>query len=221
MYSKQAAERSLWDRERIGTTPQKSMSPATRRDPVWDTGRDRITLSAAEIDGCPDVTVRITLRLPPGKTDPDGHRHLEKTFLVDHTPGALSAGLYLARMLHLDPLHPGKEARHVPLFRDPRTNAEITYEAAKRELMLRLRLAGYPDLASGLHSLRGGAGTALNDTAGSFIAGAAGHWVSNAKYSYFFQLRNSTELGALRMARDDAGSLADPSGPALKRPRRA
>ena len=35
------------------------------------------------------------------------------------------------------------------------------------------------------------------------------------------QLSNLNELGARHMARDDAGPLADPSGPALQRPRRA
>ena len=46
-------------------------------------GRDRFTLAEADVPGFPDVNIRATYRLPPGKTDPTGARHLHKTLLVD------------------------------------------------------------------------------------------------------------------------------------------
>ena len=191
-------------------------------DPAWDMGRDRFTLAEADVPGFPDVNIRATYRLPPGKTDPTGARHLHKTLLVDQSPSAISGAYHTSRMLLLDPLLPGEDPAMTPLFRDPTTGLEITYEHAKEALTRHLTLAGRPDLARGLHTLRGGGGTALNDEAGAFVAAAAGHWKSNAKFDYFYSLRNSTEMGALRMSRGDAGPLADPSGPALshKRQRR-
>jgi hypothetical protein len=193
------------------------LNPCQRGDPFWESHRGRVQLEAVTLPAHPEIRVRATVELAPGKKDPLGKRRLCQYFLVDPSPAALSGGRYLAQMLLHDPLRPGETAGHSPLFRKPGTNDEIDYDSVKTAFKHHLRLAGYPELATGLHSLRKEGGTAANDLAGSFVSGALGHWKSKRSLDYFFSMRNSTEATMLSMGRGDAGPLADASGPALHR----
>jgi hypothetical protein len=52
-------------------------------------------------------------------------------------------------MLAHDPLKTGETFATTPLFRDPATGDELTYDFAKAELRDALHRAGYPTLARG------------------------------------------------------------------------
>jgi hypothetical protein len=113
------------------------------------------------------------VRLKPGKTDPEGRHHFEKTCLVDHAPDALSFGAALEMMLS------GLEAADdlvasAPLFCDPRTGRELTHTAAAADLREHLVRYGFPELAGGLHSLRIGGASACASTGGMLVSAFAG-----------------------------------------------
>ena len=189
-------------------------------DPFWEAHRGRAVMERITVDGHPDITLAVVVHLAPGKQDPLGKRRLRKFFPVDRRPGALSGGRYYAEMLCRDPLRPGETKEDTPMFRMPGTRAELDYDQAKEAFKHHLRLAGYPELATGLHTLRGGGGSAANDVSGYFVAKTLGHWKSKSCNDYFWSMRRTAEKTMVEMARSDAGELADTSGPSLHRLRR-
>lgn len=214
---------TLWQTVcRCGDLLRRKYRSSTPWDPRWDCHRGRFALEPvpASERGRHNIAFRAIVRLPPGKTDPSGERKLTKTVLVDTHPDALNCGVAIADMLEKDPLRPGETDEGTPLFRDPTTGAEITYSAAKRELKSLLHAAGYPTLASGMHSLRIGGGTLGTHYKGDFVGGCMGHWLGPSKFDYFFAMRDDCEEAALAMGRGLAGPLADPSGAARHRHRR-
>lgn len=153
--------------------------------------------------------------LKPSKTDPSGEESWEVSFRVDDDPDSLSAGAAILNMLKRDDSPLGTNLEAVPLFRDPLTGLEISYEASRRALAERLQEANYGELARGLHSLRIGGATALaNDPqGGDFIAGCAGLWTSGCKYRYFHAVRERLESASHSVGRRAGDSLARRPGP--------
>ena len=144
-----------------------------------------------------------------------GERGFEVYYPLDEDPDALCAGSAVLAMLDGDPNVGPREQN--PLFRDPRTNMELTYDCAASELRRLLMMIGEPALASGVHSLRRGGATVVanDDVGGSLTAGFMGHWSSNAKFGYMFALRQKVERAALSIGRahHDSGPLAVRPGP--------
>ena len=122
------------------------------------------------------IGVRLVLALKPTKTDPTGEKGWEKSFVVDDSSTSLSAGAAIFSMLSGEPLQvsvTGSALSHTPLFLDPATGLELKYDFACAELQDLLCRAGFPELASGLHSLRvGGATAAANDPSGGGLCPA-------------------------------------------------
>ncbi len=207
--------------------------------PSRRTHRGRLRIESRRDDAGEEVGKTLVLSLKPSKTDPTGipapssdlacardcdfslssRRKGEKGFEVyyplDDDPDSLCAGTAILAMLRRD-FNVGPRDQN-PLFRDPRTGLELTYEDAARELKRLLLLIGESALAHGLHSLRRGGATAVanDDAGGSLTAGFMGHWASNAKFGYMFALRQKVERAALAIGRAhrDAGPVAVRPGP--------
>lgn len=158
---------------------------------------------------------RLIVRLKPTKTDPTGEEHWEMSFRIDRDPDSLSAGAAIAAMLSGDDNSPDAHLDDIPLFRDPSTGREVSYEESRDALATHLRSGGYEELASGLHSLRIGGATALasDPCGGEFVAGCAGLWTSDCKYRYIYALREKIEAASYSAGRRSAGSLARRPGP--------
>ena len=155
-------------------------------DPARDTHRGRITGEwAYDYEG--NRYRRLILKLKPSKTDASGEEHWEKSFRVDQTESALSAGAALISMLLQDPDPPGTLWEQKPLFRDPSTGNEITYEESSTSLHKVLQQCGYDTVTLKNHSFRIGGATAIsNDPAGGeFVAGCAGLWTSDRSNEIF------------------------------------
>jgi hypothetical protein len=155
---------------------------------------------------------RCILRLEPGKTDPEGRHHFEKTCLVDHAPDALTFGAALEMML--GELEASDDlVTSVPLFCDPRTGRELTYTAAAAALRERLMRCGFPELASGLHSLRIGGASACASTGRMLMSAFAGKWFGPSSHLYQHAMQDDLEETLLAMARGTGGALAVRPGP--------
>ena len=150
------------------------------RDPLRDTHRGRLSAEWA-YDATGLRYRRYILRLKQSKTDPTGEENWEVSFRIDRDAGTLSAGAAIADMLGQDPDPPGVAIEHLPLFRNPLTDREISYADSRARLDAALRASGNEALASGLHSLRIGGATALasDPAGGEFVAGCAGLWTSD------------------------------------------
>jgi len=122
-------------------------------------------------------------------------------------------------MLLGDPM-PGVPPEKVSLFRDQATGRELSYTVARNQFAYYLRLAGYPELSRGLHSLRRGGATAVAAVAGYFTAGAMGLWESETKYDYMWALRDQLEAASLAMGHGDSGPLASGAAGPVGRPPR-
>ena len=191
-----------------------------RWDPALDLHRGRHRFERIEGSAPGEPRHRSIIDLPPGiKTDPGHDKHYRKTAPVDGTPDALSCGAAVHAMLLGDPM-PGVPPEQVPLFRDPATGRELSYTVARIQFAYCLRLAGYPELARGLHSLRRGGATAAAAVAGDFAAGAMGLWESETKYDYMWALRDRLEAASLAMGRGDSGPLANGAAGPVGRPPR-
>jgi hypothetical protein len=182
-------------------------------DPRLDMHRGRFAL--ARIAG--SVLIRVSVQLPPGKTDAPGEQGVTKTALVDKDERSLSCGTALARMLVGDPLAPGEDPTQVPLFRDPKTGKEMSCAWAASLLREALVAVGHADVATGQHSLRRGGGTAAGAAGGRYVAACMGNWRSDCDAQYLFPLRDRCEAATHAMARADAGPLVDVLGPVAVR----
>jgi hypothetical protein len=119
-------------------------------------------------------------------------------------------------MISKDPLqlsNPSLPAEDTPLFRDPRTGRELLYNEAAAELKSLLTRSGFPELASGLHSLRIGGATCAAAQGGDYIAGCLGLWSSTTKYTYLYAMRDTLEDTCYKMSRGSSGPLAVRPGP--------
>jgi hypothetical protein len=162
---------------------------------------------------------RYELRLKPTKTDPTGEKNFTKTFLTDPDPDALSAGNALRDMV----LGITSEAplTEIPLFTDPRTGVELTYETASGELRRLLTASGYPELARGTHSLRIGGATSAASVGGEYVAGCMGLWSSTSRHRYLWAMRGQIEQAAVSMGTTPLGPLARRPGPVFSYSRTA
>ncbi len=91
---------------------------------------------------------RLSLRVKPTKNDPTGERRIVKGFILDERDSSLSAARAIRDMLAGDPVAGDQE--RVPLFRDPHTGRELTYETSSRELKRLLRIAGFGSSLQGV-----------------------------------------------------------------------
>lgn len=73
--------------------------------------------------------------------------------------------------------------------------------------------AGYPELASGTHSLRIGGATTAAALGGSYLAGCMGLWTSSSMHRYMWGMRDQIEAVASQMAIRDLGPVAVRPGP--------
>jgi hypothetical protein len=200
---------SLLDHSRSGDLIRPKKEAARNWDPARDTHRGRISGEwAFETSGV--RYRRIILSLKPTKTDPTGEEQWEKSFRVDNTPGALSAGAALIDMLLNDPSPSLIAESTVPMFRHPETGSELTYAQSSVFLQELLQNAGYDTVTLKNHSLRiGGATSIANDPlGGDFVAGCAGLWTSDCKFRYFHVIRERLESATQAIGRNPGGSLA-------------
>ena len=149
--------------------------------------------------------------MKPTKTDPTGEKHFSKTFLTDPDNQAISAGNALVAMLAGRPRASDRTGQ--PLFLDPSTGRELTYEDAARSLKDLLTRAGFAELATGTHSLRIGGATTAAALGGSYMAGCMGLWTSSSMHRYLWGMRDQIEAIASQMATRELGPVAVRPGP--------
>lgn len=192
--------------------PKSEMARAW--NPKRDTHRGRLSFEDQKDRSGRTIGKRVVIILKPTKTDQTGEMGLVKSFIIDDDPLALSAGHAIVEMLRGDDLAPGS-LEDLPLLRNHITGREVSYQDSSAELKRLLVLAGYPELASGLHCLRiGGATAAANyPTGGELIAGFMGCWSSTTRRDYMHAMRGRLEAVAVHMARDTGGELAQPGLP--------
>ena len=165
----------------------------------WDSTDMHRGRVSGESDEAAPAGYSVRLDMPPSKTDQSGEKGFVKFLPVDNDPDSISAGAAIFHMLDRDE-RSGPDAS-VPLFRDPTTDKQMTYRFAVAALKALLERAGFPELASGWHSLRiGGATTAANLSTG-VIAGFMGCWSSDAKYGYFWAMRGRIKNVSIQMGR--------------------
>ncbi|KAJ1446248.1 hypothetical protein M885DRAFT_605341 [Pelagophyceae sp. CCMP2097] len=143
--------------------------------------------------------------MPPSKTDTTGEKGFIKYLPVDSHPESVSGGKAICDVLKYEAEQEADET--LPLFLDPATGKQVTYQYATTELKRLLHEAGFPELASGSHSLRIGGATTAANVSTDVVAGFVGCWSSDAKYGYFWAMRGrigrvSVEMG--RAAADEA-----------------
>lgn len=116
-------------------------------------------------------------------------------------------------LMRVDPVAPGMEAS-TPLFRDPETNLQISYEAMQRTIKSLMAAIGEDPAQFGTHSLRIGGATAL------FAAGAnetvirtMGRWSSDLHRLYvracFEQCQDWTKRAGSAKVSDLAGEFSE------------
>ena len=89
----------------------------------------------------------VCICVPPAIFASVGEKHFEAYYPLDYDPAALSAGVAVLRMVHGDQCRGRSE--DVPLFRDPLTGSELTYDYVAGRLKALLFLIGAPLLAAG------------------------------------------------------------------------
>lgn len=146
------------------------------------------------------------IKLKPIKNDQTGEKGFVKSFVIMENTFALSAGYAINNMLRGDPTM--YEQAQTPLFRDPETKREITYDLAARRFKLALTECGYPELATGLHCISKGGATAYCETAGEEVAGYMGLWSSDARLQYFHAISNRLERAGMAVAMEEGSELA-------------
>lgn len=184
--------------------------PKRGKRAVWDPARET-HLGRLQGKLLADGRRRLELLLKPTKTDPTGEKHFSKTFLTDPDAQAISAGNALVAMLAGRP--PVSDRSAQPLFLDPCTGLELTYETAARSLKELLTRAGFAELATGTHSLRIGGATTAAALGGSYLAGCMGLWTSSSMHRYMWGMRDQIEAVACQMATRELGPVAVRPGP--------
>jgi hypothetical protein len=184
---------------------------------TWDPSREthigRVSVEMVRDGAGRAVAKRVSLRLKPGKTDPEGKHHFVKTCLVDEHEDSLSFGAALVDLIRGLVFPPGVDLAQVPLFLDPATGRELTYRDASCELREHLTACGFKELASGLHSLRIGGSTCAADEGGDLASAFCGKWAGSSRHKYQHALRDKIERDTYRMARAPGGVLAVRPGP--------
>lgn len=196
---------------RAGDLIRPSPEESRNWDPNIDSHRGRVTFQRIRGEPHADGKMRMTMALKPHKTDQTGEKRFVKSFVVLEDPLVLSAGDAIHSMLRHDPV--AGDQTNVPLFRDPHTGREITYERAASRFKEALSSAGYPELATGLHCLRKGGATAYCETAGEEIAGYMGLWTSDARLHYFHASSARLERAGMTVANENGSELAIRPGP--------
>ncbi len=181
-------------------------------DPLRDTHRGRVTREYITTSSG-ERYIRISLHLKPTKTDPTGKEKWVKTFRVDDDPTSISAGYAILLLLAEDPA-PG-DPTSIPLFLNPQTGLEITYNEPREALERILRDSGFGSLGKNKHSLRIGGATALanDEQGGDFVTGCMGLWKGNSRAHYMHALRERLEAAGYSIGRGTGGALAERPGP--------
>lgn len=155
---------------------------------AWDASRDthrgRVELGIGrDVDGNV-LGAKISTHIKPTKPDQLNERQIVRSFVVDGTPGALSAGLAIYDMLKRDMIEARLE--DIPLFRNPGTKREVTYKESQEGFYKFLETAGYGGANIKLHSLRIGGATAYSNVqgGGELLATYMGSQKSEARCLY-------------------------------------
>lgn len=182
--------------------------PKRERREAWDPTRE-MHLGRLQGERLADGRRRLELSLKPTKVDPGREKQFCKTFLTDPDETALSAGSALVAMLANRPKALDKTVE--PLFLDPDTGLELSYEVASGTLSELLRKAGYFELAKGKHSLRlGGAKSAA--AIDNFRASIMGIWFTSPSQRHMWEMRDKIEATARKMAINIVGLEAAKPG---------
>ena len=127
--------------------PKRNPRSVVAWDPSRDTHRGRVKVVPAYASDGSLCGRSVELCLKPTKTDLEGSVRFSVYYPYDPHPGSLSAAVALNEMLKGDMVE--GDLHFIPLFRDPTTGTELTYDTASRHLRRLLEEAGYPDLARG------------------------------------------------------------------------
>jgi len=181
--------------------------------PMWDSHRGRIRVEMLHNARGKQLGIALVLTLKPLKNDRHNTRIKKKEFLIDQRADALSAGTAIYEMIKVDEVT--GDPRKVPLFRNPATGKEITYEQSRLNFNTVLKMAGLHNLASGVHCLRIGGTSALSNAegGGEGLAIAYGGWKSNAAYNYVYLGKGQAAEATARMARQERSNILDNVGP--------
>jgi hypothetical protein len=152
-----------------------------------------------EVDKQAPAGLSVRLDMPPSKTDQAGERGFIKHLPVDLDPESISAGAAICDVLKHDVQLQADQT--LPLFLDSTTGKQMTYRYATTELKRLLHEAGFPELASGWHSLRIGGATTAANLSTDVVAGFMGCWSSDAKYGYFWAMRGRIGRVSVEMGR--------------------
>jgi len=184
-----------------------------RWDPAKDLHRGRVSAQRALTSENKLLGVKLVVKMKPIKNDKRNERIVNKSFVIDTSPNALSAGAAIVHMLKEDPN--SGDNLNTPLFRDPATKKEILYQDAAVALKAILRRAGLHELASGLHCLRIGGTTAVCAAKGGGEALAMRHggWKSNVGRRYLFAGSAQLDEVTTRAARQKNVAIDRMSGP--------
>jgi len=143
----------------------------------------------------------MVLGMKPIKNDQHNVHIKEKSYVIDESPDALSAGAALVNMLKGD-LNTESNLT-VPVFRDPDTKKELTAEESAEEFKTILKRVELHELASGNHCLRIGGTSAVMMAKGGVEATAMRHggWKSTAALKYFWTGQGHIDQITARIAR--------------------
>ena len=182
-------------------------------DPRRETHRGRVAVDRARDDYGRTIGVRLILTLKPNKTNQSGEEVQTKSFMIDENPGAISAGKALKDMISGDD-HRGDPAQ-TPLFRDPRTGRELTYELSRKWLSIMAERAGFKDIGQHTHSLRIGGATAYanSPSGGELCASMMGLWRSAARNRYLHAGEQWMERAGTAIGRETGQTMAGRPGP--------
>jgi len=172
-----------------------------RWNPDLDCHRGRLSARKAFTSEGKVLGIKMVIRMKPVKNDRHNVRLKEKSFVIDESEDALSAGAALVNMLRGDKNTIDNEK--VPLFRDPVTNKEITTCQSRNFFKKMLRAAGLHELATGNHCLRIGGTSAVYMAKGGGEATAMRHgcWLSTAAYKYMWAGQGHIDEITTRIAR--------------------
>lgn len=137
-----------------------------------------------------------------------------KTFIIDTNREALSAGEAIRQMLNGDSVTNRDE--QVPLFNNPTTGREVTYEESRKLMEWAFGEAGLNEMARYTRSLRiGGGSTAYSNSpqGRKLTAGFMGMWRLRASQDYMYARAPAIEAIGVAIGREKGKQISGRPGP--------